>query len=170
MMTSTRQTGGRRRRQPEQQSVPAPVRATIVRLSLCVAAVAVFGIVWSAVTRDRMLLLLSCAAAAAGTLRILPMIRCARKGEYRVLECTVLGESRSALRSRNRVRVALPDGTELTLSLGGRSPLRPGSSYRLYLTGAGGSGETSVPEYMRGAETLLGFEPARGSGPGANAQ
>ena len=141
-------------------SVPVPIRNTIAKTILCISAIAVFGVIWSLVSHDRMLLLLSLTATAFGTLKVFPMISNARKGNYQVLECTILSDKKSALLNRHSITISLQDKTELTLAIGGRMPLRSGKQYRLYLAGQNEDAQmTSIPEYLRPARILMGFEP-----------
>ncbi len=140
-------------------SIPVPIRTTIAKTILCVFAIAAFGVVWSLVSHDHMLLFLSLAAAASGALKIVPMISNARKGNYQVLECTVLSDRRSTLLNRHSITVGLQDKTELTLSISGRMPLRTGKRYRLFLAGPADDPQlATVPEYLRPARALMGFE------------
>ena len=144
-------------------SIPVPIRNTIAKMVLCISAVAVFGLIWSIVSHDRMLLLLSLAAAAFGALKIVPMIGNARRHNYQVLECTILNDRKSALLNRHSITVSLQDKPELTLAISGRTPLRAGKRYKLYLAGQAEIDRMdSIPEYLRPAQTLLGYEQLPG--------
>lgn len=106
-----------------------------------------------------MLLVLSVVIAALGTLKVIPIISSAMKGQYQELECTVLSDRKLSLLNRHQLTVYTDDQEEKTIMLNGRAALKPGKRYRLFLAGQEDDGVlSSVPSYIRPAQSLMGYE------------
>ncbi len=140
-------------------SIPNPIRATIIKSAACIGAISVFGTVMGIATHDKAMLILSLMLAVSGVLRIAPMIRSARCSHFQVLECIVISDRKTRLLNRHQITVCLEDGEEKTVTINGRILLKPGNSYRIYLSGADeDSTVCSVPEFLRPGRTMIGYE------------
>jgi len=140
------------------KSIPGPIRGTIIKTLLCIFAVMAFGIIWGIASHDRILLALSAFVAVFGTLKAIPMIFSAKKGQYQELQCTVLSDKKSALLNRHQLTVCTDDQGEKIFMLCGRTTLKSGKHYRLFITCQEEDIFHSVPDYLRPGRTLLGWE------------
>lgn len=140
------------------KSIPNPVRGTIVKTILCICLITAFGAIWGIASHDRMLLVLSAFIAVLGTLKVIPMVISAKKGQYQELACTVLSDKKSSLLNRHRLTVYTDDQEEKTYMLNGRATLKPGRRYHIFLAGKEEDPLNAVPDYLRPGRSLLGYE------------
>ena len=138
--------------------IPAPIQRTIVRALVCTASVTLFGVIWGIAAHDGTLPALSALIAVFGSQKAVSMIRDARKGRFQTVECTVLSDRRSPLPGRHQLRIVTAGHKEALIPLSGRRTLKPGCSYRLYLSGGEDDAFSAFPELLRPARTLLGCE------------
>lgn len=140
-------------------SIPGPIARKLWALGGCIGALILFGSIWGIATSDKTILMLSFALLVAGTLKVITLYQVAVAGAFEVYEGTVALNRAIPLRKRHELQLVTEEGEMIQLILGGRSGLNTGAVYRLYVqTGANDSYSLSLPESLRPARTLLGYE------------
>ena len=140
-------------------SIPGPIARKLWALGGCIGALILFGSIWGIATSDKTILMLSFALLVAGTLKVITLYQVAVAGAFEVYEGTVALNRAIPLRKRHELQLVTEEGEMIQLILGGRSGLNTGAVYRLYVqNGANDSYSLSLPESLRPARTLLGYE------------
>ena len=141
------------------QNIPGPIARKIWALAGCIGALIVFGTIWGIASSDKTILMLSLALLVAGALKVITLYQVAAAGNFDVYEGTVSLNRTVPLRKRHELQLITTDGEAVQLILSGRSNLTAGVEYRLYVqSGANDSYYLSLPETLRPARTLLGYE------------
>lgn len=139
--------------------IPGPIARKLWALGGCIGALILFGTIWGIATSDKTILMLSFALLVAGTLKVITLYQVAVAGAFEVYEGTVALNRAIPLRKRHELQLVTAEGETIQLILSGRSGLNTGVVYRLYVqTGANDSYSLSLPEALRPARTLLGYE------------
>lgn len=140
--------------------IPEAILNRIVRMALLLLTVVVFGVIYSLVTHDRIMLLLTLVLAIAGGIKVLFLFRSVRKQEYSTVEGTLISARRLPVRKCQILTISDGDGRETEICVKGHAPVMAGRRYRLYL-----SQEDPItgqlPQEVRRlgtARTLLGYE------------
>ncbi len=140
-------------------SIPGPIRLTILKTSITIGIISVFGTIWGIVSHDMAMLILSILLAVSGALRIIPMIRYAKGSHFQMLECTVISDKKSKLLNRHQLTYFTEDREEKTVTINGRILLKAGNHYRLYLSGSEEENTlSSIPEFLKPGRTMVGYE------------
>lgn len=140
-------------------SIPGPIRSTILKTSITIGIISVFGTIWGIVSHDMAMLILSILLAVSGALRIIPMVRFAKGSHFQVLECTVISDKKSKLLNRHQLTYYTEDREEKTVTINGRILLKAGNHYRLYLSGSEEEKTiSSVPDFLKPGRTMVGYE------------
>lgn len=139
------------------KNIPVPIQRTLAKTIVCQVAIVLFGIVWAIASQDHIFLLLSAAVGVMGGWRAFSLYRLAADGRYEVIEGTIMADKGVPLRNRHNLIVQTPDGYEVSIPLTGKSKLKNGCAYQLYLSQQEESA-ASLPEQLRPARTLLGYE------------
>ena len=113
--------------------IPEPILRRVAGIYLCTSFLAVVGIVAGFMMLDAKLFLLTLAVVVLGVLSAVELYYAAADGRYEIIEGTVLSARVIRMRNRQVVRIKGSDGCERILHVTGRSLLRPGRSYRLYV-------------------------------------
>lgn len=139
--------------------IPEPITRRIWTFVGCISALSVFGVIWAIATKDRTVLLLSLALLSAGTLKAISLYRVAAAGHFVVYEGTISLYRAIPLRKRHELCLTTPEGETVHLLLDGRSNLRQGSEYRLYVRkNVHEQYSQSLPDSMKPSSILLGYE------------
>lgn len=141
--------------------IPQVILTRIAKLALLLFAALVFGVIYSLVTHDRIMLLLTLVLAIAGGTKVLFLLRSVRKREYTTVEGTLISARRLPGRKCQVLTISVDGGRETEMvSIKGRVPLAAGKRYRLYL-----SQEDPISvqlqqtsRYLRAPRTLFGYE------------
>lgn len=140
--------------------IPQVILTRIAKLALLLFAALVFGVIYSLVTHDRIMLLLTLVLAIAGGTKVLFLLRSVRKREYTTVEGTLISARRLPVRKCQVLTISDDGGRETEISIKGRVPLTAGKRYRLYL-----SQEDPISvqlqqtsRYLRAPRTLFGYE------------
>lgn len=139
------------------KNIPIPIQRTLAKTIMCQVAIVLFGVVWAIASRDHIFLLLSAAVGIMGGWRVFSLYRLAADGKYELLEGTIMVDKGVPLRNRHNLIVQTPDGYEVSIPLTGKSKLKSGCAYQLYLSQQEESA-ASLPEQLRPARTLLGYD------------
>ena len=140
-------------------SIPGPISSTILKTSITIGIISVFGTIWGIVSHDMAMLILSILLAVSGALRIIPMVRFAKGSHFQVLECTVISDKKSKLLNRHQLTYYTEDREEKTVTINGRILLKAGNHYRLYLSGSEEEKTiSSVPDFLKPGRTMVGYE------------
>ena len=141
------------------QNIPGPIARKIWALAGCIGALIVFGTIWGIASSDKTILMLSLALLVAGALKVITLYQVAAAGNFDVYEGTVSLNRTIPLRKRHELQLITTDGEAVQVILSGRSNLTAGVEYRLYVqSGTSDSYSLSLPETLRPARTLLGYE------------
>ena len=139
--------------------IPGPIARKLWALGGCIGAHILFGTIWGIATSDKTILMLSFALLVAGTLKVITLYQVAASGAFEVYEGTIALNRAIPLRKRHELQLVTAEGETIQLILNGRSGLNTGVVYRLYVqTGANDSYSLNLPESLRPARTLLGYE------------
>ena len=141
------------------RNIPGPIARKVWALAGCIGALIVFGTIWGIASSDKTILMLSLALLVAGALKVITLYQVAAAGDFDVYEGTVSLNRTIPLRKRHELQLITTDGEAVQLILSGRSNLTTGVEYRLYVqSGASDPYSLSLPETLRPARTLLGYE------------
>lgn len=139
--------------------LPVPIQHTLIKMILLGAAILAFGIIWGIASRDRVLLLLSGLVGALYAVKTYSLYRTAAASEYEVVEGMVLSDRAVPLRGRHQVILEDGEQTVHKIMLTGRSTLRPGQAYRLYISGREEEAlQQILPDQLCPARSMLGYE------------
>ena len=140
--------------------IPEVILTRIAKLALLLFAALVFGLIYSLVTHDRIMLLLTLVLVIAGGTKVLFLLSSVRKREYTSVEGTLISARRLPVRKCQILTISDDDGRETEISVKGRIPLTAGKRYRLYL-----SQENPISvqlqqtsRYLRAPRILFGYE------------
>ncbi len=139
--------------------IPEPITRRIWTFVGCISVLSVFGVVWTIATKDRTILMLSLALLAAGILKAVSLYSVAAAGHFVVYEGTISLYRAIPLRKRHELCLTTSEGETVHLLLDGRSNLRQGSEYRLYVRkNVHEQYSQSLPNSMKPSCILLGYE------------
>ena len=140
--------------------IPQVILSRIAKLVLLLFAALVFGVIYSLVTHDRIMLLLTLVLAIAGGTKVLFLLRSVRKREYTTVEGTLISARRLPVRKCQILTISDGDGRETEICVKGHAPVMAGRRYRLYLSQEDPITEQLPQEVRRlgTARTLLGYE------------
>ena len=139
--------------------IPGPISRKLWALGGCIGALILFGTIWGIATSDNTILMLSFALLVAGTLKVITLYQVAVAGAFEVYEGTIALNRPIPLRKRHELQLVTAEGKTIQLILSGRNGLNIGIEYRLYVqSGSNDSYTLSLPESLRPARTLLGYE------------
>ena len=141
------------------QNIPGPIARKVWALAGCIGSLILFGTIWGIATSDKTILMLSFALLVSGTLKVITLYQLAAAGDFEVYEGTVTLNRTIPLRKRYELQLITAAGETIQFILSGRSGLNAGVEYRLYVqAGANDLYAQSLPESLRPARTLLGYE------------
>lgn len=141
------------------KEVPAPIRTTFWKHVLLYGAIVAFGLIWGIVIHDADLLYLTAAIAALGAWRTIYLFKIIHRAKYRILEGMVVSDVKQTLSSGHCITLQLADGSQIRETVAGNRLLSPAHEYRVYLYCPVQSDVVSaLPEVLRPAQTLLGYE------------
>ena len=140
--------------------IPEAILNRIVRMALLLLAVVVFGVIYSLLTHDRIMLLLTIVLAIAGGMKVFFLFRSVRKQEYSTVEGTLISAQRLLIRKCQVLTISDVGGRETEIRVKGHVPVMAGRRYRLYLSQEDPITE-KLPQEVRRlgiTRTLLGYE------------
>lgn len=141
------------------KEAPASIRITFWKHTLIYCAIVVFGLIWSAVIRDKDLLFLTVAIAILGAWRTIYLYQIIHHAKYRTLEGVVVSDVKCPLRSGHRVTIQQEDGRQINELISGNRILTPAQLYRLFLySSVQPDVVLALPEKLRPSQTMLGYE------------
>ena len=141
------------------KKVPEPILFTILKIILCCTGMMLLGVVCAIVSADWTLFLLSAIVMGIGIVRANNIKKQVEQKDYVILEGRLVNAEELNLQNKYKACFTLADGSDKTIRISGKARLKVGTCYRLYLTKpVDGCDQWSLPEYLKPAQQLLGFE------------
>lgn len=138
--------------------IPSPIMKRIIALGLCTIGVAVVGTILSVADHDKTTALLSIALTSAFLIKMISLYRLSTSGEYDTYEGVLLARTPLPLRKKQEIILLHGDEQE-QIMLQGKTPMRVGDTYRIYLEKIHPSiQETSLASQFLPGRSLLGYE------------
>ena len=138
--------------------IPGPIMKRIIGLGLCTTGVAVIGTILGVVGNDKTTALLSVALTSAFLIKMISLYRISTTGEYDIYEGILLARTPLPFRKKQEITLLRGDAQE-QIMLQGKTPLRVGDTYRIYLEKIHPSFQDTAlaPQFLPG-RSLLGYE------------
>lgn len=137
--------------------MPNPIAIRFAELILAILTMTVLGVIFSMISHDHKLLILSAGIAITGGAKVCSFYRQVSKQQYECLEGLLVQEQANIPRKRHTIVLELEDGSRVQRVLDGRYKLKAGSSYRFYLKKP--TNELPIlSEAFQSSSTVFGFE------------
>ena len=140
------------------KDIPIPILKRIWTLAFCAIAILTIGMFWSVANQDSMMRMLSIATCFAISIKAVSLYRTAKSEEYEIVDGVILSRQPLPLQKKQEIIIANEE-IQNTLILAGKTPLKGGASYRLYIEKQRhGLQEIALsPKFLPG-RSLLGYE------------
>ena len=138
--------------------IPGPILSRIIKLIVCGTCIAVAGLIWSIISKDRTTGMLTMAVTVAFIAKVATLYHTSRYVAYDIFEGTVLTSTMLPLRKKQEVLLQ-QEGGPVSIMLQGRTTFIPGVTYRIYTEKQHEALEDmNVPLALMPGRSLLGVE------------